>query len=257
MPAAFGSAISQRTTYRGAVARCRVRRRAAPLPVRLAHPSSSINRPTPAPVSAALPSRSTASINSTDGRLKADGLFKQASVHRDQGDLEAAIRLLREAYDEVRRANALFPVDSFLRLPIYLQQAGKSREAWQEFNNLLFKGYPNQPRDITLIAQDRTKIFDKMRLFLEAENKHDVAEVFGIFTRVCKGISLFLEGRTRELKTWFNKSACADFVHGLKAYQGNLGKLQGIQYAVVGELDEYPNIDFDLLAQRIDVTLLS
>jgi len=42
-----------------------------------------------------------------------------------------------------------------------------------------------------------------------------------------------------------------------EAFQGNLGKLQGIQYAVVAELDEYPSIDFDLLAQRIDVTLRS
>jgi hypothetical protein len=84
--------------------------------------------------------------------------------------------------------------------PTYLQQAGKPCEAWEEFHDLLFLGYTNQPRDVTLIAQDRTKIFDKMRLFLEAEGNSDDAVVFGVFSRVCKGISLHLEGRTRELQ---------------------------------------------------------
>jgi hypothetical protein len=206
-----------------------------------------INRSTPMPPSA--PS------NSTAGQLKADELFKQASAHKDQGDLDGAIRLLRDAYDRVCRANAMFPVEDFLRLPIYLQMAGRSREAWQEFNDLLFQGYPNQTKDISLIAKDRAKIFDKMRLLLEADGQAAIADVFGVFCMVCKGISLHYEGRTRELKTWFNKQACSDFVRTLKKFKGNLGKLQGIQYAVIAELDEYPAIDFDLLAQRIDVTL--
>jgi hypothetical protein len=57
------------------------------------------------------------------------------------------------------------------------------------------------------------------------------------------------------MRTWFNRLSCTEFVRTLKLYTGNLGTLQGIQHAIVGELDEYPSIDFDLLAQRIDVTL--
>lgn len=209
--------------------------------------------PRPASLLAATPPTRTVA----DGRLRADELLKQASARRDAGELDAAIRLLHNAYEEILQANALFPVEDFLRLPIYLHQAGRPREAWKEFNTLLFQGYPNQARDVILIAQDRSKIFDKMRLFLEADGKPDIAAVFGIFALVCKGIKLHHEGRARELRTWFSKSACTDFVRGLKAWNGNLGKLQGIQYAVVGELGEYPSIDFDLLAQRIDVTLRS
>lgn len=191
------------------------------------------------------------------GRLRAEELLTQATARKVEGDIEGAIRLLRNAYEEVIKANALLPIEDFLRLPICLHQAGRSREAWDEFNSLLFDGYPNQTKDATLIAQDRAKIFDRMRLFLEADGQKDIATVFGIFSLVCKGIKLHFEGRQRELRTWFSKSACHEFVRGLKAYNGNLGKLQGIQYAVVGELGEYPSIDFDLLAQRIDVTLRS
>jgi len=222
---------------------------ASAAPARAAAPAVSVSGHTPSPRSA--PSSSTA------GRIRADDLLKQASDAKEQGDLESAIRLLRDAYDEVCRANAMFPVEDFLRLPMYLQQAGRSREAWQEFSDLLFQGYPNQSRDVILVAKDRAKIFDRMRQFMEMGGKKDVAQVFGVFSLVCKGISLYHEGRTRELKTWFSKSACTEFVKELKAYTGNLGKLQGVQYAVVGELDEYPTIDFDLLAQRIDVTLRS
>jgi hypothetical protein len=203
------------------------------------------------------PSWPGVSSSPTAGRLKADDLLKLAGACKEQGDLDGAIRHLRTAYDEICRANALFPVEDFLRLPMYLQQAGRGREAWQEFNDLLFQGYPNQTRDVTLVAQDRSKIFDKMRLFLEMQGNKDLAKVFSVFSLVCKGISLHHEGRTRELRTWFSKSACADFVKELKRFKGNLGKLQGVQYAVIGELDEYPTIDFDLLAQRIDLTLRS
>jgi hypothetical protein len=245
VPLPKGQLIEVRPSAPGAVALAAP----APPPARSSPPSLSVSQPTP------LPSRPVTPTNSTTGRLKADDLLKQASVHKEEGDLETAIRLLHEGYDEILGANALFSVEAFLRLPMYLQQAGKPREAWQEFNDLLFHGYTNQPRDVTLIAQDRTKIFDKMRLFLEAEGKSDEAAVFGVFSRVCKGISLHFEGRTKELRTWFNRSSCTEFVRTLKLYTGNLGKLQGIQHAIVGELDEYPSIDFDLLAQRIDVTL--
>jgi hypothetical protein len=227
---------------------------------RLTAPAAPATRPASPAVAGNRPTvslRPSAQGNSTTGQLKADELFKQASTRKDQGDLEGAIRLVRSAYDEICRANAMFPIELFLRLPMYLQQAGRPREAWQEFHDLLFEGYPNQTKDVSLRAHDRSKIFEKMRLFLEADGKPEVATVFGVFSRVSKGISLHYEGRGRELRTWFNKSACTEFVHTLKGYTGNLGRLQGIQYAIVGELNEYPNIDFDLLAQRIDVTLRS
>jgi len=187
--------------------------------------------------------------------LRADELLLRAAARKDEGDLDDAIGLLRQAYDNIRQARAMFPVDTFLRLPAYLHHAGKNGEAWQEYNRLLLLGYPNQPHDVALLALDRAKIFDRMSQFLEHTDQQQLAAVFGVFSMVCKGINLYREDRRMELKSWFNRKACAQFVSELKKYTGNLGKLQGVQYAVVGELSEYPSVDFDLLAKRIDVTL--
>ena len=200
---------------------------------------------------AALPSAVTTGPNP----LKADDLLKEATARKKENDFDSAIQLLRQAFEEIRKANALLGVETFLRLPLYLQQAGRSREAWLEFNSLLFKGYPNQTRDMGSLARDRAKIFDKMRLFLERDGKAEIAAVFGVFHMVCKGIGLFHEDRRKELKAWFSKTACTEYVAELKKYTGSLGRLQGIFYAVVEELGEYPNIDFEKLARRIDVTL--
>ncbi|MBY0525631.1 MAG: hypothetical protein K2R98_19655 [Gemmataceae bacterium] len=216
-------------------------------------PAVAATPPTAAPPPPPLPP--AAPIDVTPTYRKADELLEQAGFRKDAGDLDDAIALLREAFAAVGQAKAMFPVETFLRLPMYLHQAGKKKEAWEEFHHLLFKGYPNQSRNVGFLALDRAKIFDKMRLFLEHEGQAQLAAVFGVFSLVCKGINLYREERRRELKTWFNKSACSNFVSELKKYTGNLGQLQGVQYAILGELGEYPNIDFDLLARRIEVTL--
>src|SRR5262249_7979748 len=150
---------------------------------------------------------------------RADEWLKEAAVLRDRDDVESAIRLLRRSYEEIKRDKVLYSIEVFLRLPLYLQQAGKSKEAWQEFNNLLFQGYPNQPKDPLLIAQDRSKIFEKMRQLLDRDNRLDIAGVYGIFGLVCKNISIHKENRNRELRTWFTKNTCTEILDGLKNYK--------------------------------------
>lgn len=186
---------------------------------------------------------------------RADDWLKEATQLKDADDIEGAIRLLRRAYEEIKRDKALYPIDTFLRLPLYLQQAGKAKDAWQEFSNLLFRGYPNQPKDGGLIAQDRAKVFEKMRLFHERDGRGEIAEIYGCFSQVCKGIAVFKDGRKQELKSWFTKETCSEYVEGLNKYPGNLGHLQPIKLTIIEELRRYPDVDFDKLAERIDRAL--
>jgi hypothetical protein len=186
---------------------------------------------------------------------RADDWLKEAAALKDADNVDGAIQVLRRAYEEIKRDKALYPIDTFLRLPLYLQQAGKMKDAWQEFNTLLFKGYPNQPKDAALIAVDRSKVFEKMRLFLERDSRSEIAEVYGVFGLVCKGISLHKEGRKQELKAWFTKNTCSEYVDGLRKCTGNLGAVQGIKEAIVDELKHYPDVDFDKLGARMDAAL--
>ena len=186
---------------------------------------------------------------------RADDWLKEAAELKDGDDFEGAIRMLRRAYEEIKRDKALYPIDAFLRLPLYLQQAGKAKDAWQEFTNLLFRGYPNQPKDLALIAQDRAKVFEKMRHFHEREGRADVGEVYGTFSLVCKGIASHKDGRKQEVKAWFTKDTCGEYVEGLNKYPGNLGHLQPIKLAIIEELRRYPDVNFDKLAERLDRAL--
>ena len=188
---------------------------------------------------------------------RADEWLKEAGQLKDADDIEGAIRMLRRAYEEIKRDKALYPIDTFLRLPLYLQQAGKAKDSWQEFTNLLFHGYPNQPRDPALVAQDRGKIFETMRHFHDRDGRSDIAAVYGFFSQVCKGLSVHKNGRKQELKSWFTKEACSEYVEGLNKYPGNLGHLQPIKLAIIEELRRYPDVDFDRLSDKIDRALVA
>jgi hypothetical protein len=206
-------------------------------------PTSKSNPAAPKP-SMALPPRS-----------KAEDLLEQAARCKDNGEMESAIQLLRQAHDQLRMDNRAFPVETYLLLPFYLQQAGRKQEAWEALKHFLFRGYPHQTNDRTLLAKDRAKILDKMRIFLESDNHPEKAEVYEAFSMVFKGIGLYRDNRTRELKVWFDKEHCTEYLHGLKRYKGNLGRAQELHTILVEEIGQYPDLDFERMGQRVEEAL--
>ena len=58
--------------------------------------------------------------------MEPDELLKQATAKKKAGDLESAIELLRKAYKEINKSSIVYPVKTFLRLPTYLQEMGRS-----------------------------------------------------------------------------------------------------------------------------------
>lgn len=188
-------------------------------------------------------------------RSKAEDLLEQAALRKDAGDVEAAIGMVRTAYDHMRKENRAFPVDTYLILPMYLQQAGHPKECWDTLTHLLFRGYPNQVNDHILIAQDRAKVLDKMRQFLEHDDQKQIAAVYEAFSMVFKGISLYREQRARELKVWFSRENCTEYLHGLKKYKGNLGRVHELHAILVDEIGQYPDLDFERMGQRVESAL--
>src|SRR5262245_45794184 len=102
-----------------------------------------------------------------------DALLRAATAKKDEGQIDTAIQLLRQAYQLIALSSIQYPVETFLRLPLYLQRAGKADEAWAELNKLLTNGYPNQPASQQLLPMDHYVIYDKMRLFLQREGNPD------------------------------------------------------------------------------------
>lgn len=134
-------------------------------------------------------------------------LLKDATAKKDNGDIDGAIALLRESFLLIESESTIYPVETFLRLPLYLQAAGKADEAWKEFNNLLVKGYPNQMKDPKVLVMDHSRIYDKMRLFLTREKKCARAVAMGVCSFLSWAVGLRLQERNEEFVRLSEKNA--------------------------------------------------
>jgi len=125
-------------------------------------------------------------------------LLKEATAKKKTGDLKSAIKLLREAYEISRKEKIELGIKEYLRLPMYLQEAGENDQAWKELNNLLTRQH----------SLEHSAIYDAMRLFLQRENKNEKAVAFGVCSLMCWGISLY--------KQWNEKGADIFFIQERK-----------------------------------------
>lgn len=111
-------------------------------------------------------------------------LHREATRLMDAGDWDGSIAALYKAQERMRNSSTGFPIEQWVRLPLYLQQAGRFDEAMAEFNRLLdevealrgkefchhperfWKGFSFHPKAV---------IFDKMRLACKRQNLPDQA----------------------------------------------------------------------------------
>jgi hypothetical protein len=125
-------------------------------------------------------------------------LLKQATAKKKEGDLDGAVDMLRQAYQQIDREPVEHTTTTYLRLPKYLQSAGRNDEAWAEFNRLLVEGHPSQKRDPISLPGDHSQIYDAMRLFLQREKRPDRAIRSGIMSFLYGYVSLHNWSRSRE-----------------------------------------------------------
>jgi len=181
---------------------------------------------------------------------KESKLLKNATHKKKAGDLEGAIRDLRAAYEIYDKGHIIPSVEVFLRLPSYLQLAGKKDEAWGEYNKLIAKvgNYWNDPHIAPMMC---SKIYDKMRLFLQRENKYEKAVKFGVFSHVMWSTGLLKQkrrGELKELNTTVQIQKLADKL--LKKTKTNCkDELVAI---IEDSIKHLPNIHFGNLGKDID-----
>ncbi len=166
--------------------------------------------------------------------------------------MDEAISLLHAAYKAISKGDIDYGVNTFLRLPLYLQEAKKPEEAWKEFNNLLAKGFVNQLNNPDLVPMYNSEIYDKMRLFLQREGRNSEAEKYGVFSHFSCATGLFLQKRTSEFKDLISAKTLEDKVLKLlkKAKKPNLS--EQISSLIKHEVKNIPNIDYGTLSKKID-----
>lgn len=191
-------------------------------------------------------------VSSHDGPTPGSDLLKQATRERDAGNLDMAVETLRRAYAEIAQSYVSHSVDTFLRLPLYLQKAGRNDEAWREFNLLLTQGFPNQIQNLDLLPMEHSQIFDKMRLFLQREKKHELAIRFGIWSFISWGIGLTRQRRNRDLKSYLHQDNVRGCVETLLKKAKRTDLLEPLAALVMNEIQHLPDIDIADFGRRID-----
>lgn len=132
-------------------------------------------------------------------RKDPDKLLKRATAEKADGKIEAAIETLRSAFRAVSKGSVGYPVETYLRLPAYLQDAKRPQEAWQEYLRLLVEGFHMMPTDACLLPMFHATIFDKMRLFLQRENRALMAVGYGMGSLYASAVGAYRQQRVDDL----------------------------------------------------------
>lgn len=118
-----------------------------------------------------------------DLAFQAADLQKEATALHDNGQLEEAIRRLRDA----ARIDPDQLIARALRLPLWLQEAGRIDDARAEFEALIADvprrvavSIPRRKDRRSIEHAELAAIYDKMRLAYKREGRLDEAEAFGL-----------------------------------------------------------------------------
>jgi len=187
---------------------------------------------------------------------RASILLKQATAKKKSNDFDGAVDALNAAYVEIALSELGYPIETFIRLPQILHLAGKSREAWKEFNKLLFRGFPNQAVDPSVMPMERSILFDKMRLFLEREKQEKLAGIFSILSAVSWRVGLQRQGRLEELAFAVSQDDYAEMAAALLDYS-TPGVIKQLCITIAEGFRNLHSVDYDSLGSSIEAIIAS
>jgi hypothetical protein len=143
--------------------------------------------------------------------LQASEILKVATELNRDGNLPAAVLVLKEAYKKIGNSAESYGIDTYLRLPSYLQKIGRYDEAWSFLNQLLMRGYPNQIQNEALIIFSRSKIYKAMCRLLQHEGKGRNAIIFGAASIVAEAQYFFLQSEEKDWPKEFREERTATY----------------------------------------------
>lgn len=192
-------------------------------------------------------------VQYSDADKKAAELLKKASDIKGK-DINTAIDLLKKAYFQINKTDISYPISTFLRLPMYLQEANRTEEAIEAFNDLLINGYPNQQKDKSLIIFDKSHIYDKMRLFYQREKRPQKAVSYGIYSYLCDALGRHYQKRYEEINLLKDKNFIIEKLIPLLKKAKRLDLPEDTYNIVINELNNLPDISsFEAIDKKLNI----
>lgn len=144
----------------------------------------------------------------TASEERASELLKLATQKKNEKDLDGAITCLRQAYNLMAQSNLSYPIETYLRLPLYLQQAGHYTDSIAEFERLLRNAPAKIAKDFSHISEQEqnglsamqlSAIYDKMRLASQRQKQFTHAVYYQMLSDGNTALGLKLQKREEEL----------------------------------------------------------
>lgn len=109
-------------------------------------------------------------------------LIKEATALKKAGKIEDAIEKIKAAYKEAEEKQLTLTAKDYLKLPPYLQKAGRNDEAWGWFNLLIQKCASD--------SMSLSEIYNKMCLFRQREDNDKDAIKYAVLSSLywCLGL---------------------------------------------------------------------
>src|SRR5258706_11179069 len=131
--------------------------------------------------------------------INSGALLTNATAEKADGNINAAIELLKQFWEEQPFASSGYGVEAYLKLPMHLQEAGRGDEAWRTLKTLLSDYVlPNAKLNEQILPMARSDIYDKMRLFCQREGEAQAAIKYGILSHMQWLLGLHNQRRREE-----------------------------------------------------------
>jgi hypothetical protein len=147
----------------------------------------------------------------TPDEQKAAELLKEATQKKYDRDFDGAISCLRKAYELLARSATIYPIETYLRLPLYLQKSGRYKESLVEFKKLLSNNRAKIHDEFShcstkeqegLSAMECSITLDKMRLAAQREKQFTYAVYCQLLCEASGAVGLKLQGREKEFSDY-------------------------------------------------------
>jgi hypothetical protein len=178
-------------------------------------------------------------------------LLSKATAEHDSHNYDRATEYLRQAYSEIAQTGFDYGISTFLRLPLYLQKAGRGTEAWGEFNRLLLHRYPCHGDDAAMVPMDHSRVYDKMRLFLQREGECDLAVVYGLLSHVTFAQSMSRQGRRSEARSRVSHEEIRDCAEKLLKKANRCKLLDGVVSLIRLQTKRLSNLDVEAIKREL------
>lgn len=184
-------------------------------------------------------------------------LLRNATAEKARGNINCAIELLKRFWEEEPFASSGFGVEAYLKLPMYLQQAGQPAEAWRTLKTVLSdyalsEAQQNEP----IVPMARSLIYDKMRLFWQREGKAQAAIKYGILSHMQWLLGLDRQHRREEFRDCAKRETIESVVEPLLKKAKCLHYASPIYDLVEAEITRMPGVDENSLGSAIDRLVL-